>query len=84
MDDKLRAVIDLIFNTHLDTIIDCETCAQQFHCLAELVAQGANAAELLPAVEEHIRCCRDCREEFEFLVAMLKADMQTDSANLNE
>ncbi len=84
MDDKLRVLIDLIFNTHLDTMIDCETCAKQFECLAELVAQGANTAELLPAVEEHIRCCRDCREEFEFLVAMLKADMLADSVNRNE
>jgi hypothetical protein len=84
VDDKLRVLIDLIFNTHLDTIIDCETCAEQFHSLAELVAGGANAAELLPAVEEHLRCCRDCREEFEFLVAMLKADALADSENLNE
>lgn len=84
MDDKLRAVINLIFDTHLDTMIDCDTCARQFACLAELVAQGANPAELLPAVEEHIRCCRDCREEFEFLVAMLKPEVEADNAAQTE
>jgi predicted anti-sigma-YlaC factor YlaD len=79
-DEKLRDIIRAIFDTHLDTIIDCDTCSRQFHCLAEMVAQGADAAALLPAVEEHLRCCPDCREEFNFLVAMLKADM-TESAS---
>jgi hypothetical protein len=78
-DDKLRAVISSIFDTHLDTIIDCETCERQFACLAELVAQGADPAVLLPAVEEHLRCCPDCNEEFIALVATLKGCDQVDT-----
>ncbi|MDZ4766242.1 MAG: hypothetical protein SGI73_17010 [Chloroflexota bacterium] len=74
-DEKLRAIISAIFDTHLDSIIDCDTCSRQFHCLADMVAQGADSASLLPAVEAHLRCCPDCREEFNFLVTMLKADI---------
>lgn len=74
-EDKLRQIIDAIFDTHLDNIIDCESCERQFHCIADLVAQGADAAVLLPAVEEHLRCCRDCREEFNCLISILQADI---------
>ncbi|HLY26517.1 MAG TPA: hypothetical protein VKQ72_09270 [Aggregatilineales bacterium] len=53
---------------------DCETCTQQLDCLAELVTSGHNAKELLPAVQDHLDCCQDCREEFEALLCILRAE----------
>ena len=76
MDDQLRKLVDCIFDAHLDTIIDCETCGSQFNCFAELVASGADARDLLPAVEEHLVCCPDCREEYEALLAIIRAENQ--------
>ncbi len=76
MDDQLRKLIDCIFDAHLDTIIDCETCGRQLNCLAEAVAAGVDPRDLLPAVEEHIVCCVDCREEFEALLAIIRAENQ--------
>jgi hypothetical protein len=54
--------------------VDCETCGEQIDCLAELVAGGCDAKDLLPAVQAHLDCCRDCREEFEALLAILRAE----------
>jgi predicted anti-sigma-YlaC factor YlaD len=76
VDDQLRKLINCIYDAHLDAIIDCETCSTQWNCLAEMVAGGADPHELLPAVEEHLACCSDCREEYEALLAIIRAENQ--------
>ena len=73
-DERIKRLITAIFTVHQETSIDCETCAQQFDCLVELVSRGANLRELLPAVEEHLDCCADCREEFDALMAIIHAE----------
>lgn len=76
MDEQLRKLIDCIFDAHVDATIDCETCSLQFNCLADLVAEGADPRELLPAVEEHLMCCPDCREEYNALLTIIRAENQ--------
>ena len=86
-DHNLQKLIDSIFDTHSDGDIDCEQCCQQFNCLVELVAAGTELRELLPAVEAHIRCCQDCREEYQALLAIIRAENQgllTQARNENE
>jgi hypothetical protein len=74
-EDRLKRLLSAIFTVHqADEQIDCETCSQQFECLVEMVNNGANLRELLPAVEEHLRCCPDCNEEFQALMAILRAE----------
>lgn len=73
-DEKLHKLIDCIVTAHLEDHMDCESCGSQIECLAERVAMGANLHELLPEVETHLACCRDCFEEFEALVAILRAE----------
>jgi hypothetical protein len=74
--EPLDNLLRFILNTHEEQheCIDCETCNQQFDCLAEQVALGADVHDLLPAVEAHLACCADCREEFEALVAIIRAE----------
>lgn len=72
--EQLKALVEAIFSAHEADDIDCDTCSQQFDCLAELVRRGANLRELLPAVEEHLRCCPDCREEFNALMLIVRAE----------
>lgn len=76
MRESLDNLLRFILNTHEEQhdCIDCETCNQQFDSLAEQVAQGADLHALLPAVEAHLACCADCREEFEALVAIIRAE----------
>lgn len=72
--DELRKLLDCIVTSHQDDCLDCETCAQQLDCLAERVAAGGTLDDLLPEVSTHLCCCHDCFEEFEALVAILRAD----------
>ena len=70
----LRKLLDYIFSTHPGHNITCDECEREFHCLAERVAAGENLGGLLPAVEAHLECCADCREEFEGLLAVVRAE----------
>jgi len=40
----------------------------------EMARQGGDLRELWPAVEEHLNCCADCREEFNALMAIMQAE----------
>lgn len=74
-EERLNRLLSAIFTVHqYEDQMDCETCSQQFDCLVELVNNGANLRELLPAVEEHLRCCPDCNEEFQALAAIIRAE----------
>lgn len=73
--DKFDKILQCILTAHEDGI-DCETCGAQFECLAEKVAAGGDLHILLPAVEAHLACCPDCREEFEALVSILRAEAE--------
>jgi len=54
--------------------VDCECCGDQLECLAEMVAAGQDIRVILPAVQAHLECCADCREEFEALLCILRAE----------
>ena len=73
-EDELRKLINCISTSHRDDCIDCETCNQQLDCLAERVARGENLEEILPEVAAHLCCCRDCFEEFDALVTIIRAE----------
>jgi len=52
------------------------TCDEVFALVdqfAELVQQGQDASGLMPMVQKHLDLCPDCREEYESLLAMIKA-----------
>jgi predicted anti-sigma-YlaC factor YlaD len=70
---QLLAVVEAIFAVHAGEI-DCEGCGAEMPRLVELVEKGEDPAILLPAVQEHLNHCRDCREEFEALLAIIKAE----------
>jgi predicted anti-sigma-YlaC factor YlaD len=39
----------------------------------EMKLSGLNAAQAMPLVQEHVEICGECREEFEALLAALRA-----------
>jgi hypothetical protein len=83
VDEQLHKLIQAIFDEHQDSEIDCETCSQELNCLAELVTAGAEVRQLLPAVEAHLRCCGDCREEYQALLCILRAELTGQIENLD-
>ena len=52
--------------------IGCDECLEQLDRFAELTLAGKSAAEAMPLVEDHLRRCGDCREEFEALLVGLR------------
>jgi hypothetical protein len=53
--------------------ISCDECYEQMDRFVETTLAGKNAAEAMPLVQDHLNRCRDCREEFEALLAALRA-----------
>ena len=53
--------------------IGCDDCFEQLDRFAEMVLAGKDVAEALPLVQDHLNRCRGCREEFEALLAALRA-----------
>ena len=55
--------------------MDCNDHCEDMAKLAEQVANGADLAQVLPELQEHMKYWGDCREEFIALVNVLKAEM---------
>ncbi len=81
--DQLQHLVKIIFETHADDVIDCESCNEQLCHLAELVAHGADLCELIPAVEAHLSCCADCKEEWDALLLIIRAE-QAGTLKIND
>ena len=53
--------------------IGCDECFEELDTFAEMVLAGKNAAQAMLLVQEHLDRCPDCHEEFEALLAALRA-----------
>ncbi|HEX2570625.1 MAG TPA: hypothetical protein VH877_13800 [Polyangia bacterium] len=53
--------------------LDCDACLAEFDRLAEIALAGQAVPEALRLVEEHLGRCPDCHEEFQALLAALRA-----------
>jgi predicted anti-sigma-YlaC factor YlaD len=52
--------------------LDCDGCASQLSEFAERHLAGQPIPEVLAAVEQHLKICGECRDEFELLRAALR------------
>ena len=68
----LKQIISDVVTMRPDEI-DCRHCFDHLDHFAELTLVGKSAAEALPLVKDHLARCTDCREEFEGLLAALRA-----------
>jgi hypothetical protein len=53
--------------------IGCDECFEQLDRFVEMRLSGLDTAEAMPLVQEHLGMCGECREEFEALLAALRA-----------
>lgn len=75
--DQLGKMFDFIVNAPADEEIiamDCNDGCEQIAQLAEQVANGVKLSEILPELQKFMNYWGDCREEFEALVAVIKAE----------
>ncbi len=70
--DTLKRIAREIITTRPDEI-GCDECFEQLDRFVEMKLAGKNAAEAMPLVQDHLERCDDCREEFEALLAALRA-----------
>lgn len=70
--ETVKQLIRGIVTTRPDEI-GCAECFEQVDRFAEMVLQGKNAAEAMPLVEDHLRRCKDCHEEYQALLDALRA-----------
>jgi len=68
----IKQMVQMVAATRPDEI-GCDECLDQLDHFAETVLAGKNAAEAMPLVQDHLNRCGDCREEFEALLAALRA-----------
>lgn len=73
MDDRLKALINCLSSTQEDEA-DCMEFDKEVDCLAEMLAAGAPTSIIKPRIASHVEHSSDCREEFDALVAILKAE----------
>lgn len=70
--DALKGLIQGVFSTRLDEI-DCDACFAELDHFAETYLYGREPAQATALVEDHLKRCKNCREEFEALLAAMKA-----------
>lgn len=75
LNERMQALLNCLSTTS-DNEADCLEFGMQSDCLAELLAAGANGDVVIPQdIKAHLLNSRDCREEFEALIAVLKAEL---------
>ena len=70
--EQVKQMARGIMTTRPDEI-GCQDCFQQLDAFVDMTLAGQDAAAALPLVEDHLRRCGDCREEFEALLAAVRA-----------
>ena len=85
--DQLGKMFDFIANAPSDEEIiamDCNDNCEQIAQLAEQVANGAELSEILPELQKFMNYWGHCREEFEALVAVIKAENAIEEFDFSE
>lgn len=67
----LRRIVDAVFSTR-QYEIGCDECFGELNRFAEMTLSGLPARDAMPMVQEHLERCRDCREEYETLLSVLR------------
>lgn len=73
---NVRKMMDFLDAPYEEEIVamDCNDYCEELAQLAERVAAGESLETLLPDLQKHMQYWTDCREEFDALVAVLKAE----------
>ena len=77
--DELGGLVRMILETSPEEL-GCDECLERVDLFVEEQLAGKNAAEAMPLVRDHLEKCGDCREEFEALLAALRATEEPASA----
>ena len=63
---KIKILLEALVLTN-ETEVDCDECFDSMSEFAESQLSGASVPEALVLIDDHIRICADCKEEFQML-----------------
>jgi len=69
---KLKWLVRGIVTARPDEL-GCDECFDELDQFVEMKLAGKDTAEAMPLVQDHLERCPPCREEFEALLAALRA-----------
>jgi hypothetical protein len=69
---QVKRMVRAILTTREDEI-GCDDCFKEVDRFVEMTLAGKDAAEAMPLVADHLQRCRDCCEEYEALLRVLRA-----------
>jgi hypothetical protein len=72
-DGRLERLLRLIADTR-EQELSCTECFDQLAPYVDAEADGRDAAAVMPALAQHLRQCGVCREEYETLRDLARAD----------
>ena len=70
--DLLKKLLQKVARTKQEEF-DCQEVYELMDIYAETSAQGQDAEAMLPLVKHHLEMCRDCLEEYEALMDILRS-----------
>lgn len=70
--DLLKKLIKTASKTR-ENEIGCDDCYDKLHEFAEMKLMGKSPEKAMPLVEDHLKRCGDCKEEFEMLLESLES-----------
>jgi hypothetical protein len=59
--------------THEEELV-CDECFEELDRFVQMELAGLDAAAAMPFVQDHLKKCGDCREEYEALLEALRAE----------
>lgn len=80
--DRMGMLVDMLARTEPGEI-SCDDVGAALAEFAEMHQQGEDVLHLMPLVHQHLEMCRACREEYEALMAALKAETQFSYSDLH-
>ena len=73
-DQQVQALLQMLALTK-DDEVDCNSCLQHMAEFAEANLVGKSISDGLRSIDEHLKRCGECREEYEALMAALEGDV---------
>ena len=67
----IRNLLKAVISTRPDEL-DCAECCDEIESFIEMELAGKTPAEAKPLVKDHLKRCKDCREEYEALLTALQ------------
>lgn len=75
--DRFRKLVECLSTLQQESgECGCAAASAELDCLAEQAVQGVDIHTILPKVAVHLDICPDCREEYEALVAIVRAERE--------